>query len=90
MQIEKIEFSDFVNKGKWDLKGIQNFLKQHSKSKTAISVQVLQFYNEFYMGERVIKHATFYCRKHVLDAMKDMKIKGLAEVSKDALKIRFD
>jgi len=90
MQIEQIEFTDFGNHGKWNSDGIKKFLKQHQKQKTAISVPVIQFYNEFYTGGSVIKHATFYCRKHVLDAMKDMKIKGLAEVSKDALKIRFD
>jgi len=90
MDVKKINFNDFGVKGKWNHQGIQKFIKEHSKPKTAIAVSVEEFYANFYNGTRKIKYVNYYCRKHTIDAMAALGIKGFAEVADGQLKIRFD
>jgi hypothetical protein len=90
LKVEKISTEAFGNRGKWNQKAITAFLKDQHKPQTAIKVPLSDFYKEFYGGAKVIKYAGYYSRKHLLDAMFDLHLKGLVEVESGTLKIRFD
>ena len=90
MEVKSIDVENFGNRGKWNQKAIIGFLKENHKPKTAIEVRLMDFYKQFYGGSKVIKYVGYYCRKHVLEALQDLKIRGIAEIDTGALKIRFD
>jgi len=90
MEIKKIDFNDFGGRGVWKTDALKDWLKENAKPKTAIAVKLEDFYKEFYSGSKVIKYASYYSRKHIIDAMRSLQIKGLVAVSNGMLKIRFE
>lgn len=90
LKVDKIAIDSFDNRGKWNQKAIMDFLKSNFKSNTAIAVDLNEFYKTFYNGSHVIRHQSFYCRKHIVDGLNELKISGIAAVDNKTLKIRFD
>lgn len=88
MECKKIEFSDFSNRGKWRITELKAFLKEQHKPKTAISVNLNEFYTQFH-GLPLIRYAGYYSRVHVIDALKELKIKGICSQDGENLKIGF-
>lgn len=85
-----IDFGDFSSRGKWKVAELKAFLKDAHKPKTAFSVSLDEFYNQFYSGTNRIKYASYYSRQHVLDACKELKIDAVCAVDGDILKIGFN
>ena len=90
LKTEKIEMEDFGNRGKWNQTAIIDWLKDQHKPQTAIKVGLMDFYKMFYGGVKVIKYVGYYSRKHLLDAFFELHLKGLVEVQKNELKLRFE
>lgn len=90
LKVEKISTDAFGCRGKWNQKAISDFLKTQHKPGTAIKVPLTDFYKEFYGGAKVIKYAGYYSRKHLIDALFEMHLKGLVEIENGQIKIRFD
>ena len=90
LKVEKISSDNFGNRGKWNQKAIIEFLKNQHKSGTAIAVNLKDFYSEFYNGTKVIKYIGYYSRVHIIDALRTLKVAGIAEVEANILKVRFD
>ena len=91
LDVLEISESEMVSKGKWEKPKIDKFIKDLSvkhKSK-CICLSLLGFYKEYYLGSNVIKHMSFYCRKHCIDSMKRQKISGFVSTSKDKLMMSF-
>lgn len=87
MQTKTIELDDFGQRGKWKTKELKTWLKAEFGTKVAKSVDLKEFYKQFYEGTKVIKYIGYYCRKHVLDVMSELDFTGLAEVRGSELKI---
>ena len=92
MKVEKIDQSEMTSRGKWNQEAIKDFLlEQHKtfKSNDGFKMPMLEFYKEFYGGSKVIKYASYYCKKHIEDALIDLKIKASASASGNDLKVWF-
>ena len=88
--IQTGQFNPEAVKGKWKVSELKKFLEQNHKSNTELAFNLKDFYSEFYATpSKVIKHWTYYCKKHVDDLMADLKIVGYCRTFGNVLKIGF-
>ena len=97
MKIQIGKMTDFKNRGKWKDSEMKHFLSEQFKifsekkiTETQIlSVSVNEFYQKFYSGNKQIKYKSYYCRKHVLDNLSELKIDGNCMTESENLLIKF-
>ena len=75
--------------GKWNNNKIIAFLKEQHKVNTEKTFKLKELYSEFYGANKVIKHWTFYTRKHILDAMIHLEYDGYVRTAGELIKIGF-
>ena len=90
MEIKSINPDLVTARGAWNDSAIKAFLEEHAEPQKAIELSITDFYSEFYTGSKQIKYMSYYCRKHLLDCMKELNIAGTAVAVKEDLRIRFD
>ena len=94
LKADKISFQDFNIRGKWNINKMtewtKNVFEQFKNDKRFIpSVNLDDFYKEFYMGSKTIKYINYYSRKHLMNCLKKLNINGLVATSKNRLMIKF-
>jgi hypothetical protein len=87
--MEEIDISDIKSRGAWNIKAIKDFILENHKPKKAFKENWLTLYKQFYNGDTVIRYGSYYTRKHILDTMAELKIKGLCTIDGDLIKIGF-
>ena len=73
---EEAENISFRTSHKWDMENMETFAKDlvNKYSGKIVRIPITEFYKEFYTGDSVIKHQSYYCKKKLKTVLENLNI----------------
>ena len=102
-EVSEIELKSVKSHGVWDHSGIIEFARDlsvnHPNKVVGMPIENAEigsdgkpkgFYNNYYLNNKRIQHINHYCRKHLEEAFKELKIPADVRTNKNTLLVSLN